>query len=94
MLGRLPQVSVKIKVRGIWAENESGKKETKLINTSLTEGPGKDWFSVHAEQEYVIIIEIAKESLGFKVRTYSCSCRFCGLSAVSISFGQESLHCE
>ena len=68
MLGRLPQISVKIKVRGVWAENETGQKETKAISTAQTEGYVKDWVPVHAEQEYVIIIEISRESFGFKVK--------------------------
>ena len=68
MLGRLPQISVKIKVRGVWAENESGRKETKAISTAQTKGHVKDWVPVHAEQEYVIVIEISKESFGFKVK--------------------------
>ncbi|KAL9968716.1 hypothetical protein ACROYT_G020835 [Oculina patagonica] len=66
MLGRLPQISVKVKVRGVWAENEEGKKENKVINTTPTEGLVKNWVPVHAEQEYVILIEIAKELFGFK----------------------------
>ena len=57
-----------MKVRGIWAENESGRKETKMLITAPTEGLVKDWVPVHAEQEYVIILEITKESFGFKVR--------------------------
>ena len=56
-----------MKVRGVWAENESGQKESKVIRTALTEGPIKDWVPVHAEQEYVIILEISRESFGFKV---------------------------
>ena len=68
MLGRLPQINVKIKVRGVWAENETGQKETKAISTAQTEGHMKDWVPVHAEQEYVIIIEISRESFGFKVK--------------------------
>ena len=69
MLGRLPQTNVKLKVRGVWAENELGQKETKVIKTPLTEGLVKDWVPVHAEQEYVIIIEVTKENFGFKVTT-------------------------
>lgn len=57
-----------MKVRGVWAENVSGQKETKAINTAQTEGLVRDWVQVHADQDYVIVIEIAKESLGFKVR--------------------------
>ena len=64
----MPQVSVKMKVRGVWAENTSGQKETKVLSTARTEGPVKDWVPVHAEQEYVIKLEITKESFGFKVR--------------------------
>ena len=60
---------MKLKVRGVWAENESGQKETKVISTAQTEGPVRNWIPVHAEQEYVIVIEIARESSGFKVRT-------------------------
>ena len=67
MLGRLPQISVKVKVRGVWAENEEGTKETKVINTTPTEGLVRDWVPVHAEQEYVLIIQVTKESCGFKV---------------------------
>ena len=68
MLGRLPQISVKVKVRGVWAENQEGKKENKVINTAPTEGIVTDWVPVHAEQEYVVLIEITKEFCGFKVR--------------------------
>ena len=68
MLGRLPQISVKVKVRGVWAENEEGRKENKVISTTPTEGLVRDWVPVHAEQEYVILIEITKEFCGFKVR--------------------------
>lgn len=71
-LARLPQISVKMKVRGVWAENESGQKETKTISTAQTEGLVKNWVQVHADQEYVIVIEIAKDSLGFKVRASLC----------------------
>lgn len=59
---------MKIKVRGVWAENERGIKESKVINTTPTEGFVRDWVPVHAEQEYVIIIEITKELCGFKVK--------------------------
>ncbi|KAK2570728.1 Activating signal cointegrator 1 complex subunit 3 [Acropora cervicornis] len=65
-LARLPQISVKMKVRGVWAENELGQKETKAISTAQTEGLVRNWVQVHADQEYVIVIEIAKDSLGFK----------------------------
>lgn len=68
MLGRLPQISVRMKMRGVWAENEEGIKENKVINTTPTEGVVRDWVPVHAEQEYVILIEITKELCGFKVR--------------------------
>ena len=68
MLGRLPQISVKLKVRGVWAENQKGIKETKVINTAPTEGIVRNWVPVHAEQEYVVLIEITKELCGFKVR--------------------------
>lgn len=71
-LARLPQISVKMKVRGVWAENESGQKETKAISTAQTEGLVRNWVQVHADQEYVIVIEIAKDSLGFKVRASLC----------------------
>lgn len=65
-LGRLPQVSVKIKVRGVWAENEQGTKESKTINTTPSESLAKDWVPVHAEQEYVLILEISREFCGFR----------------------------
>jgi len=68
MLGRLPQISVKVKVRGVWAENQEGVKESKVINTKQSEGIVKDWVPVHAEQEYVVLIEITREFCGFKVR--------------------------
>lgn len=68
MLGRLPQISVRMKMRGVWAENEKGIKENKVINTTPTEGVVRDWVPVHPEQEYVILIEITKELCGFKVR--------------------------
>ncbi|XP_015759124.1 PREDICTED: activating signal cointegrator 1 complex subunit 3-like [Acropora digitifera] len=71
-LARLPQISVKMKVRGVWAENELGQKETKAISTAQTEGLVRNWVQVHADQEYVIVIEIAKDSLGFKVRASLC----------------------
>lgn len=67
-MGRLPQVSVKIKVRGVWAENEQGTKESKTINTTPNESLAKDWVPVHAEQEYVLILEISREFCGFRVR--------------------------
>ena len=69
MLARLPQVIVKLKVRGVWAQNESGQKETKVISTAQTEGIARNWVPVHAEQEYVVVIEMTKENSGFKVRT-------------------------
>lgn len=69
MLGRLPQISVKLKVRGVWAESHEGKKENKVINNTIqTEGVVRDWVPVHAEQEYVVLIEINKEQCGLKVR--------------------------
>ena len=68
VLGRLPQISVKIRLRGVWAENETGQKESKVLSTALTQGHIRDWVPVHAEQEYVIIIEISRETFGFKVK--------------------------
>lgn len=65
-LGRLPQISVKIKVRGVWAENERGAKESKPISTTPTEGLARDWVPLHAEQEYVLILDITKELCGFR----------------------------
>lgn len=71
VLARLPQVIVKLKVRGVWAQNESGQKETKVISTAQTEGIARNWVPVHAEQEYVVVIEMTKENSGFKGQRFN-----------------------
>ena len=68
VLGRLPQMSVKITVRGFWAVNEQDRKKGKPVNMVSGDGLPKDWIPVHAEQEYVIKMELSRDGFGSKVR--------------------------
>ena len=67
VIAHLPQLSIKITLRGIWAESQDGKKEDRLLSTERTQGVQKDWVSVHADQEYVLKIEMNQKTFGHKV---------------------------
>ena len=68
VLARLPQLSIQVTLRGIWAETKDGKKEDRSIATETAHGVGKDWVPVHADQEYVLKINMDQETFGRKVR--------------------------
>ena len=66
VLGRLPQLRVGLSLRGVWAESATGRKEDRAVRVS--EAPGRaDWIQVHADQEYVLRVELTRIRTGTKV---------------------------
>lgn len=69
VLCRLPQIRVNLWLRGVWAKSESGQKEDRVVNMDgRRKGVQKDWIQVHADQEYVMKVELSRVKTGNKVK--------------------------
>ncbi|XP_071112657.1 activating signal cointegrator 1 complex subunit 3-like [Haliotis cracherodii] len=77
VLSRLPQIQVSIKVKGFW-EGSEGKEEARMVNLSNTGGRRRDadWIKVHADQEYVLQVDLARVNKTRKYDTKAHSPRF------------------
>ncbi|KAK3097620.1 hypothetical protein FSP39_011463 [Pinctada imbricata] len=58
---RLPQIQLSVTVKGWWEEG-GGQQESKEINLSSKGGvrPESDWIPVHADQEYVVEVNLQR----------------------------------
>jgi hypothetical protein len=61
----LPKVEVKLFVRGVW-EGHATKQEKRVDVTTGRVGQ-ENWVQVHADQEYVVRIELNRVLTGKKV---------------------------
>ncbi|KAL5009476.1 hypothetical protein ScPMuIL_011781 [Solemya velum] len=61
VLCRLPQIDINLSVKGWWKDG-SGDQEIKPVNIHHTSGvrPDEDWIQLHADQEYVLHVDMRK----------------------------------
>ena len=70
MLSILPKVEVKLSVQGVW--EGSGTQEEKRVHVTTGRVGEENWLQVHADQEYVVRIELNQILSGKKVTIRKC----------------------
>ena len=68
MLSILPKVEVNLFIRGVW-EGRATQQE-KRVHVSTGRVGEENWLQVHADQEYVVKLELKQILTGKKVSQY------------------------
>ena len=68
MVCRLPKLSVRLSVNGVWANESDNKRQSKSVDLAQnTPRHLQPWLCVHADQEYVLQINASRFSVGNRV---------------------------